>query len=33
MVQEENASVPRCYIRDPHGLAFNIEQSRGAGKS
>lgn len=27
-VQEENLSVPRCYIRDPHGLVFNIEQSR-----
>jgi catechol 2,3-dioxygenase-like lactoylglutathione lyase family enzyme len=29
-VIEENAAVPRCYIRDPHGLVFNIEgQSRG----
>lgn len=27
-VQEENPSVPRCYIRDPHGLVFNLEQSR-----
>jgi catechol 2,3-dioxygenase-like lactoylglutathione lyase family enzyme len=25
-VLEENPSVPRCYIRDPHGLVFNIEQ-------
>ena len=24
-VQEENPAVPRCYIRDPHGLVFNIE--------
>jgi catechol 2,3-dioxygenase-like lactoylglutathione lyase family enzyme len=26
-VQEENPAVPRCYIRDPHGLVFNIEQA------
>jgi catechol 2,3-dioxygenase-like lactoylglutathione lyase family enzyme len=26
-IVEEDASVPRCYIRDPHGLVFNIEQS------
>jgi catechol 2,3-dioxygenase-like lactoylglutathione lyase family enzyme len=25
-IQEEDRSVPRCYIRDPHGLVFNIEQ-------
>jgi catechol 2,3-dioxygenase-like lactoylglutathione lyase family enzyme len=25
-VIEENPAVPRCYIRDPHGLVFNIEQ-------
>ena len=25
-IDEENQSVPRCYIRDPHGLVFNIEQ-------
>ncbi|HMK87435.1 MAG TPA: VOC family protein [Steroidobacteraceae bacterium] len=24
-VVEEDASIPRCYIRDPHGLIFNIE--------
>jgi len=30
-VVEEDASVPRCYIRDPYGLVFNIEQS-GAAK-
>jgi uncharacterized protein YndB with AHSA1/START domain/catechol 2,3-dioxygenase-like lactoylglutathione lyase family enzyme len=23
-VQEENASLPRCYIRDPFGVVFNI---------
>ena len=23
---EENPAVPRCYIRDPFGLTFNIEQ-------
>jgi catechol 2,3-dioxygenase-like lactoylglutathione lyase family enzyme len=21
---EENASVPRCYIRDPYGMTYNI---------
>jgi catechol 2,3-dioxygenase-like lactoylglutathione lyase family enzyme len=25
-VQEEDPSVPRCYIRDPFGLVFNIAQ-------
>jgi hypothetical protein len=24
---EEDPAVPRCYIRDPYGLVFNIEQS------
>jgi predicted enzyme related to lactoylglutathione lyase len=24
---EENPAVPRCYIRDPFGLVFNIEQT------
>jgi len=23
-VLEENASIPRCYIRDPYGIVFNI---------
>jgi catechol 2,3-dioxygenase-like lactoylglutathione lyase family enzyme len=23
---EEDPALPRCYIRDPHGLMFNIEQ-------
>jgi hypothetical protein len=23
-ILEENASLPRCYIRDPYGLVFNI---------
>ena len=27
-IVEEDPSVPRCYIRDPHGLVFNIEQAR-----
>ena len=27
-VQEENRSVPRCYIRDPFGVVFNIGQAR-----
>ena len=26
-VQEEDPAVSRCYIRDPHGLVFNIEQA------
>jgi catechol 2,3-dioxygenase-like lactoylglutathione lyase family enzyme len=26
-VIEEDPAVPRCYIRDPYGLVFNIEQS------
>jgi predicted enzyme related to lactoylglutathione lyase len=26
-IVEENASVPRCYIRDPYGLVFNIGQA------
>jgi catechol 2,3-dioxygenase-like lactoylglutathione lyase family enzyme len=25
---EEDATVPRCYFRDPYGLTFNIEQAR-----
>jgi predicted enzyme related to lactoylglutathione lyase len=29
-VVEEDASVPRCYIRDRYGLVFNIAQARGA---
>jgi len=29
-VIEEDPAVPRCYIRDPHGLTFNIEQSVSA---
>jgi catechol 2,3-dioxygenase-like lactoylglutathione lyase family enzyme len=27
-IDEEDRSVPRCYIRDPQGLVFNIEQRR-----
>ena len=27
-VQEENRSVPRCYIRHPFGVVFNIGQAR-----
>jgi hypothetical protein len=27
-LQEENPSVPRCYIQDPYGVAFNIGQAR-----
>jgi catechol 2,3-dioxygenase-like lactoylglutathione lyase family enzyme len=25
-VVEENAAVPRCYLRDPFGLVFNLAQ-------
>ena len=25
-IENEDASVPRCYIRDPYGLVFNIAQ-------
>jgi len=25
-IENEDASVPRCYIRDPYGLIFNIAQ-------
>jgi predicted enzyme related to lactoylglutathione lyase len=28
-VQEEDASVPRCYIRDPFGVMFNLGQAHG----
>jgi len=24
---EENPAVPRCYIQDPFGLVFNVEQA------
>lgn len=26
-IVEEDPSLPRCYIKDPFGLVFNIEQS------
>src|ERR1700731_2256415 len=26
-VEEENPSIPRCYIRDPYGVVFNIGQA------
>jgi predicted enzyme related to lactoylglutathione lyase len=29
-VVEEDASVPRCYIRDPYGVVFNLGQARAA---
>jgi catechol 2,3-dioxygenase-like lactoylglutathione lyase family enzyme len=29
-ILEEDPGVPRCYIRDAHGLVFNIEQSSSA---
>jgi predicted enzyme related to lactoylglutathione lyase len=27
-VIEEDPAVPRCYIRDPFGLVFNIEEAK-----
>jgi catechol 2,3-dioxygenase-like lactoylglutathione lyase family enzyme len=27
---EENRALPRCYVRDPYGVTFNIGQSAGA---
>ena len=30
-VLEENASIPRCYIRDPYGIVFNIGHAPAAG--
>ena len=30
-VIEENPRIPRCYIRDPFGLVFNIEQTGNSG--
>lgn len=27
VIQEENPDLPRCYIRDPYGLVFNLAQS------
>jgi catechol 2,3-dioxygenase-like lactoylglutathione lyase family enzyme len=26
-VVEEDASVPRCYVRDPYGMTFNLGQA------
>ena len=26
-VREENLRIPRCYVRDPYGVVFNIGQS------
>ena len=28
-VIEENPKIPRCYIKDPYGIVFNVEQSSG----
>jgi predicted enzyme related to lactoylglutathione lyase len=30
VVLEENPSVPRCYIRDPYGIVFNIGKASSA---
>jgi catechol 2,3-dioxygenase-like lactoylglutathione lyase family enzyme len=26
VIEQEDPSIPRCYLRDPFGLTFNIEQ-------
>jgi predicted enzyme related to lactoylglutathione lyase len=31
-VLEENASMPRCYMRDPYGIVFNIGLSNHSSK-
>jgi catechol 2,3-dioxygenase-like lactoylglutathione lyase family enzyme len=28
-IQEEDDSIPRCYVRDPYGVVFNIGQTHG----
>ena len=30
-IVEEDAAQPRCYLRDPFGVVFNIGRDRGAG--
>ena len=30
IVIEDNPSVPRCYVRDPYGMVFNIGQVPGS---
>ena len=30
-IVEENALIPRCYIRDPYGVVFNIGRAPAAG--
>ncbi len=27
VVLEENSDVPRCYVRDPYGMVFNIGEA------
>ena len=29
-IVEEDPTVPRCYIRDPHGFIFNVAESGNA---
>jgi predicted enzyme related to lactoylglutathione lyase len=24
VIVDENPAIPRCYLRDPHGLVFNL---------
>jgi catechol 2,3-dioxygenase-like lactoylglutathione lyase family enzyme len=28
VVVEEEASIPRCYLRDPNGIVFNVGQAK-----
>ena len=27
VVLEESTAIPRCYLRDPHGVVFNLGQA------
>ncbi|MHA6205803.1 VOC family protein [Dyella soli] len=31
VIQEEQDAVPRCYLRDPYGLVFNLRARAAAG--
>jgi predicted enzyme related to lactoylglutathione lyase len=30
-IQEENPDIPRCYVRDPFGVVFNLALTRTGG--
>lgn len=29
-IEAEDPRVPRCYVRDPYGLIFNLAENEGA---